>query len=595
MPSKSIDVVFWVNKSNTFGLSKDVEVFQYLFKTLNKDHEYVLHFHTKDPLEPPIPADINVHIEIPVYVAVPWAQTNLWLVNPEWYTSEWDGYVSRFQALIVRDKTSAHALQQKFPTAAVRFIPWCLPPQEPMTPPKKQSPISIDSNDGFVWFVAGSKNKRSAVEWLVPHWKAEYPPLTICSIEPFTFSTAIQSNVKFITKDLSKEERKDLIRRHPGQVCLSTAEAYGYAAAEAMAAGCFPLLNRLDAYLDNNIVSSSFPVLDLPLVSKGIARVVDLSGAFPEAELEQLLKAFRTADLETIRDTGDLWAADQRDMCIDAWESKGYWKELMSLTYAAKTGKPKHLPPVLMPDDCPPISVITLLYNRRKFFDLACHNIMLSDYPKDKIEWIVVEDSDDPNEDASDRVVQVGLKAAPLQLSYVPLDKKTPIGEKRNKGIERAKHDIILFMDDDDHYPTTSFRRRVAWLTKHPMTPQCVGCTTIAAYDLIRGVSAVNTPPYGLSLGKRISEATLCFYRSWWSQKKFPNEQLSEGEKFLEGREAEVLELPPQQIIVAFSHKKNTSGRRIPADDAKPGCFWGFPKEYLIYIHDLAGIKVEEE
>jgi hypothetical protein len=26
----------------------------------------------------------------------------------------------------------------------------------------------------------------------------------------------------------------------------------------------------------------------------------------------------------------------------------------------------------------------------------------------------------------------------------------------------------------------------------------------------------------------------------------------------------------------------------------KPGCFWGFPKEFLVYIHGLAGIKVQE-
>jgi hypothetical protein len=54
-----------------------------------------------------------------------------------------------------------------------------------------------------------------------------------------------------------------------------------------------------------------------------------------------------------------------------------------------------------------------------------------------------------------------------------------------------------------------------------------------------------------------------------------------------------VLEIPPQQIIVAFSHGNNTSSRRIPASDGvEPSCFWGFPKEYLVFIHGLAGIKV---
>ena len=103
-------------------------------------------------------------------------------------------------------------------------------------------------------------------------------------------------------------------------------------------------------------------------------------------------------------------------------------------------------------------------------------------------------------------------------------------------------------------------------------------------------------PPWTLPLRKRISEATLTFYRSWWEKQKFPSDvSVSEGEGFLVGRESDVLEIPPQQIIVAFSHKGNTSGRRIPADDAKPGCFWGFPKEFLIYIHKLAGVEVEEE
>jgi hypothetical protein len=52
----------------------------------------------------------------------------------------------------------------------------------------------------------------------------------------------------------------------------------------------------------------------------------------------------------------------------------------------------------------------------------------------------------------------------------------------------------------------------------------------------------------------------------------------------------------PQQIIVAFSHGTNTSSRRIPSGaEVKPGCFWGFPKEFLIFIHGLAGVNIVEE
>ena len=62
----------------------------------------------------------------------------------------------------------------------------------------------------------------------------------------------------------------------------------------------------------------------------------------------------------------------------------------------------------------------------------------------------------------------VAAQAAPVRVVYVPLKKKRTVGAKRNIGVEKATADIVLMMDDDDHYPETSFRRRVAWLTAHP-------------------------------------------------------------------------------------------------------------------------------
>ena len=256
--------------------------------------------------------------------------------------------------------------------------------------------------------------------------------------------------------------------------------------------------------------------------------------------------------------------------------------------------KIKYLPPILDRTNCPPISIVTLIYNRRKFFDLAKHNMILTDYPKDKIQWIIVDDSDNVEEQCSDKIIQTREQFTDMDIRYVPLLKKTPVSQKRNIGVENSTNDIVLFLDDDDHYPETSFRRRVAWLTKHPMNPKAVACTTIACYDLIKGVSAVNVPPFDLPLGQRISEATLTFYKSWYEDRKMEtNIQVGEGESLINGRESDVLEIPPQQIIVAFSHSKNTSSRRIPATDGvEPSCFFGFPREYLIFIHELAGVKI---
>lgn len=278
---------------------------------------------------------------------------------------------------------------------------------------------------------------------------------------------------------------------------------------------------------------------------------------------------------------------------------------LESLFQAAALRRPAkgvfHCPPILTVEDCPPISIVTPTYNRAKLIEIAFHNILSTDYPKDRIEWILIEDSDPDTvvPAAKEAILKFQISNPTLVVKYIPIQGRMSIGQKRNIAIEHASHDIVLFMDDDDHYPPTSFRRRVAWLEKGFNGKDCDNdvsvCTTIALYDLVRGVSAVNVPPWGLPLQKRISEATLTFRKSVWKERAFEDVSIAEGEAWLQGREHRCIEMPPQQIIVAFSHKNNVSDRRIPPLEVKEiSCFWNFPKEYLIFIHELAGMEVDD-
>lgn len=250
------------------------------------------------------------------------------------------------------------------------------------------------------------------------------------------------------------------------------------------------------------------------------------------------------------------------------------------------------IPPVLLDANCPSISIITLLKNRKQFTKLASHNMLLTDYPHAKIEWVVVEDSDNDNS-SSHLIVPFAEKCPGITVTYIPLEGDYTVGEKRNIGIKRSEHDIILFMDDDDHYPVTSFRRRVAWL-EYNKTKTIVGCSMLACYNLLNGVSSVHIPSWTNTTSSRISEATLTFRKSAWLERQFEHVNTNEGAKWIEGRENILMEIPPQQIIVAFTHSMNIR-KDIGAIDknSKPSCFWGFPREYLEFIHGLAGISIE--
>jgi len=555
----TVSVIF--NKSNNFGLLHDAE----LIKRSLSGYAIVKFV---DPLEHPSLSDINIHLEVPIYSYVPWASYNIFIMNPEWYVKDvYDSYMKHFDVVITKEKLSIGTL-----------LPWSILPF---------TLKNTSSVKEFLYLIGGSKNKREFAIKFLPFWKESYPTIHVYSIEELSFLEALPTNVKLYVEDLTKEKRETLLETYEGHVCCSFAEGFGYTAAEANYVKAFTILNTLPVYNQDYKDSKNVSWIETEVSSNSkypygsfVKATVNL-----ERDLEIAIEKFKLYDKKSINSIKSKNLEDFRKNLLQILDSMPEKKRM------------KNLPPILDRNNCPPISVITLIYNRRKFFDLARHNMILTDYPKNKIQWIIVDDSDVIEEQASDKIIQTQNQFTDIEIRYVPLLKKTPISQKRNIGIENSTNDIILFMDDDDHYPETSFRRRVAWLTKHPHlknTTKAVACTSIACYDLIKGVSAVNSPPFDIPLGQRISEATLTFYRSWYNEGKFENNiQVGEGESIVKKRENEVLEIPPQQIIVAFSHGKNISSRRIPsAENISPSCFWGFPKEYLQFIHALAGINV---
>ena len=90
-----------------------------------------------------------------------------------------------------------------------------------------------------------------------------------------------------------------------------------------------------------------------------------------------------------------------------------------------------------------------------------------------------------------------------------------------------------------------------------------------------------------------MSEATLAFTREAWTARPFPDVSMAEGLGFLEEREASSVEIPPTDVIVSFIHTKNSSSRRIPAEQEPNGCHYGFSDEYFKYLHIIGGDKQE--
>lgn len=606
----SVNIIY--NKTNTYGLNDDVLVIERILKKLQ---DVIGHPITKaktvDIREPLTQSDIQIHLEVPVFSAVPWAHTNIIIVNPEQWSFAYDAYVHAFDALIFRDQTSADIFSKDFkekgiPTDNIFVVPWCASWQV------KDIKSPYGGADGFVSFLAGSKSKFNYMKDIVSNWTESDPSLTIYTtrndfVDELT-RINLPNNITIKQQELDSENRYQLMTMYRGHIVCSQGEAFGYAAANSEVAGAFTIMNSLPIfrnmydtdytnYTDN--VKGVYWISNEYKESDNVRYSTAHSTSHIRQELEEAFKDFKKANLDEIRKIRQAAANDRFSATCTSFLT--ILRQLQTLVKDRRPSKGLfHCPPVLHSMDCPPISIITPTYNREKLIDIAFHNLLVTDYPHDKIEWIVIEDNEKTPHLASEKIISFQIQVPKIKLKYIPIEGRMTIGEKRNHAIEHASNDIILFMDDDDHYPETSFRRRVAWLTKGTKRGQTgkaniACCTTIALYDLKKGISAVNVPPFNIPFAQRISEATLTFRKSAWIERKFPDLSISEGESWISGREDQVIEIPPQQIIVAFSHDHNQTTRRIPPVDQKPACFWGFPREYLVFIHGLVGVQIEDD
>jgi len=197
----------------------------------------------------------------------------------------------------------------------------------------------------------------------------------------------------------------------------------------------------------------------------------------------------------------------------------------------------------------PTVSICTPTFNRRPFVPVMIKCFEHQTYPKDKIEWIIIDDGTDKIEDLVTYIPQV---------KYFKYDEKMTIGKKRNLLNEKATGDIIIYMDDDDYYPPQRISHAVDMLRKNPKA-LCAGCSTLFIY--FKHINkTIQFGPYGPN---HATAATFAFKRSLLSKTKFDEESsVAEEKKFLKDYTIPFVQLDPKKSILVFSHNQNSFDKK---------------------------------
>ena len=208
--------------------------------------------------------------------------------------------------------------------------------------------------------------------------------------------------------------------------------------------------------------------------------------------------------------------------------------------------------------DLPYVSILTPTKNRRKFFQMAVHSFLNFDYPKEKLEWVIVDDSDDGT-------TLRGILPRDKRIKYVrkKTKRKIPVGEKRNMCMKYASHNILINMDDDDYYMPHSIKSRVKILLTYPNI-NVVGCGFVCCYDLEHKAF------YHVGSDHNLAEASMCFRRKFWEERHFNSKLImGEGFQFLEKRKEQAMTIPYNFIMFVMNHKKNVTSNERKCNDKR--------------------------
>ena len=201
------------------------------------------------------------------------------------------------------------------------------------------------------------------------------------------------------------------------------------------------------------------------------------------------------------------------------------------------------------PNGKPFVSVCTPTYNRRHFIPFLIKNFKAQTYPKELMEWIVIDDGEDCVKDLFEGVECV---------KYFRVEEKMKLGKKRNFMHTKCSGEIIVYMDDDDYYPPERVNHAVNRLRSQP---KALASGSSCMYIYFKHIEKiVQFGPYG---PRHATAGTFAIRKELLKETKYDDDkEMAEEKAFLKNYTVAFVQLDPMKTILCFSHDKNTFDKK---------------------------------
>ncbi len=199
----------------------------------------------------------------------------------------------------------------------------------------------------------------------------------------------------------------------------------------------------------------------------------------------------------------------------------------------------------------PLVSCICPTYNRRRFLPYLIHIFETQEWPKDKKELIILDDSPESNQDIIDKYKK------DLNIKYIYSSERIHLGEKRNQLNNMAKGEYIFCFDDDDYYPPQRIKTAITRMrsSKKNFSGSSVLYTYYTNLNKI-----VIFGPYGPN---HCTNGTMAYHRSFIKDHSYEKDAVKAEEKyFLKNYTADMVQVNSLDVMICISHGENTVDKR---------------------------------
>lgn len=209
----------------------------------------------------------------------------------------------------------------------------------------------------------------------------------------------------------------------------------------------------------------------------------------------------------------------------------------------------------------PFVSILTPTYNRGAFVKrmVACYKAQT--YPKESMEWIVLDDG-------TESIEQIFLKETQglPNIHYIRKEEKQTVGAKRNELHRLAKGEIFISWDDDDYYVPERVSYVVKKFAQFP-TLQLAGSSQLYMYFINRK-KIYSIGPYH---ERHATNGTMAV-RASYAKAHLYDETVTFAEEvsFLEQYKYPMIQLDPMKVMLVMCYPGNTFDKEKLLEEKNP-------------------------